>query len=308
MTESTPSNVDRQAVALAPPMVNTPIAPRNSISIVMGDQVLLGLRASRAGGLEYFLAKRSVFGGFSERSARTFQLTQEGWTEAWLVFSATCPAAARAYLNKIDRGDSDAAAVATRRAQFATRATLGSIGNLALVAGFALEPLVVGRNYSLYFTDEAILVADAAAREVDSLAHADLLALNVDGPGAVTKGGGFIGGGIGLGAVEGMAIAGVLNALTTRTSVTTFVEIQDSSKHLLFVHSAMTPDEISLRLKTVHARMRAQAQTASRNQQSSHAQLDPIERLRRLGELHQQGILTDDEFRAAKEGLLANLE
>ena len=43
--------------------------------------------------------------------------------------------------------------------------------------------------------------------------------LEIGGPGLVKTGGGFVGGGFGArGAIEGMAIAAVLNGLTTRTS------------------------------------------------------------------------------------------
>jgi len=46
--------------------------------------------------------------------------------------------------------------------------------------------------------------------------------LEIGGPGLVKTGGGFVGGGFGArGAIEGMAIAAVLNGLTTRTSIKT---------------------------------------------------------------------------------------
>ena len=46
--------------------------------------------------------------------------------------------------------------------------------------------------------------------------------MEIGGSGMVRSGGGFTGGGFGLGgAVEGMAIAAVLNAMTTRTSIKT---------------------------------------------------------------------------------------
>jgi hypothetical protein len=48
------------------------------------------------------------------------------------------------------------------------------------------------------------------------LAEVEVQAVVIGGPGLVKSGGGFIGGGSGaVGAVEGMAIAAVLNALTT---------------------------------------------------------------------------------------------
>jgi hypothetical protein len=39
--------------------------------------------------------------------------------------------------------------------------------------------------------------------------------------------------------------------------------------------------------------------------QAAAPEADPIERLRQLGELHDQGILTDEEFQAQKAKILA---
>ena len=52
--------------------------------------------------------------------------------------------------------------------------------------------------------------------------YSEVEGLEIGGPGLVKTGGGFVGGGFGArGAIEGMAIAAVLNGLTTRTSIKT---------------------------------------------------------------------------------------
>jgi hypothetical protein len=54
--------------------------------------------------------------------------------------------------------------------------------------------------------------------------------LEFSGPGKVTTGGGFIGGGFGLsGAAKGMIAASVLNALTTKTKIHTMIRCECSS-------------------------------------------------------------------------------
>jgi hypothetical protein len=48
----------------------------------------------------------------------------------------------------------------------------------------------------------------------------------------------------------------------------------------------------------------AQQQAAAPPPQAAAPEADPIERLRQLGELHEQGILTDAEFEAQKAKVL----
>ena len=58
--------------------------------------------------------------------------------------------------------------------------------------------------------------------------------LEVGGPGAVATGGGFIGGGFGAeGAVEGMLIASVLNAATSRTKFRTMIAVAHPERQLI---------------------------------------------------------------------------
>ena len=58
------------------------------------------------------------------------------------------------------------------------------------------------------------------------ITYPEVIGIQIEGPGAVSRGGGFIGGGFGFGgALEGIAIATVLNALTTKTNIHTFIQI-----------------------------------------------------------------------------------
>ncbi len=57
--------------------------------------------------------------------------------------------------------------------------------------------------------------------------YRDVEVVDIGGPGLVKSGGGFTGGGHGVtGAMDGMAIAAVLNALTTQTKIKTVVRLQ----------------------------------------------------------------------------------
>lgn len=74
------------------------------------------------------------------------------------------------------------------------------------------------------------------------------------------KGGGFIGGGFGLdGAVSGMLIAGVLNALTTRTSVLTVVALTTTDGEVWFANTSVEPAALRVELAPAFVMVRRNA-------------------------------------------------
>ena len=127
-----------------------------------------------------------------------------------------------------------------------------------------------------------------------------MFAPQVGGPGKVTTGGGFIGGGLGVkGSAEGMLIAEVLNRLTSRTHARTLVEIQTADVAVVLVSDQLTIDQVQEALRPAYWRLRT-AQSASLQVPASDERTDVVGALERLAKLHQSGLLTDDEFRQAK--------
>lgn len=89
-------------------------------------------------------------------------------------------------------------------------------------------------------------------------------AIEIGGPGTTSKGGGFIGGGFGLdGAVSGMLVAGVLNALTTRTSVLTVVAVLASDGEVWFAHTLAEPAAVRVELAPAFVAIRRHARQRS---------------------------------------------
>lgn len=177
---------------------------------------------------------------------------------------------------------------------------LAVVPDCALIGGYGYERLALSGRYDLYFTDSQVLITRPGLPEPKaSLQYRDVLALRVDGPGAITGGGGFIGGDFGaVCAAEGMIVASALNALTTRTTIQTIIEVQDRTRDFVFFHSKETPQQLRLRLLSVEAKLRehaAQSEPASRGPSD-----DPLERLERLNRLYKDGALTDEEFEEAK--------
>jgi hypothetical protein len=81
------------------------------------------------------------------------------------------------------------------------------------VPGSAITP---GGWYDVRFLEDRLVVVACTQAEVP---YGEVEDVEIGGPGLVKTGGGYVGGGFGAtAAIEGMAIAAVLNALTTRTS------------------------------------------------------------------------------------------
>lgn len=108
-------------------------------------------------------------------------------------------------------------------------ATIGYLPEIVFLGGHAPESeLALRGSYDLRFLADRLAVF--ACQRTDALVqipYRDVEVVDIGGPGLVKSGGGFVGGGFGVaGAVEGMAIAAVLNALTTQTRIKTVQGIQ----------------------------------------------------------------------------------
>lgn len=154
-------------------------------------------------------------------------------------------------------------------------------------------PFAVGSKINLSFDANNAHCTNAARTASFSLA--ELAELNISGPGSVTSGGGFIGGGFGVdGALEGMAVATVLNLLTTKTKVHTFLTLIANFGELHLHYAGMEPSALRMALAPVYVRLR---------------RLDPVwqeSRLKILAAQHSAGLLTDDDLSAAKKRLLVS--
>ena len=166
----------------------------------------------------------------------------------------------------------------------------------------------------LVFTDGALEIHHAAAAGgpalIRSVPFGEHSTLEVGGPGEVVSGGGFSGGGIGLvGAAEGMLIAGFLNAVTTKRTVTSVIAYGDIEHEGFFVKHDVRPEELRARLSFAFVGLRAikaahQAHLAAHTSPPTGG--DFLARLERLAALHNAGALTDDEFALGKAKLLAD--
>lgn len=195
------------------------------------------------------------------------------------------------------------------RALNATR-KLVEVRGCVVQAGFGFEEFERGTATDLYFEEHRLVITRASSPEtIAVMPYANVVALRVDGPGAVNSGGGFMGGGFGVkGALEGMAVAAILNKLTTRTSVTTIIEIQDQERDVIWLCDSATPAQLDFSLKPVYAKLRTAHGMPAQEMYPkpapvpalAEAPTDVVLQLEKLVELRRSGVLTDDEFERAK--------
>lgn len=115
---------------------------------------------------------------------------------------------------------------------------------------------VEGETVHLEFTNRAISVSGADQTKIE-LALAEVADVVVSGPGTVTTGSGFIGGGFGIaGALEGIGMATILNTISTRTKIHTFIGLITNVGELHVHYSGLEPGALRMALAPVFTSLR----------------------------------------------------
>jgi Short C-terminal domain len=160
---------------------------------------------------------------------------------------------------------------------------------------------VVSGGATIFFERGVVALCIGTISNVTLLPYEAITGLSFGGRGAVVtrSGGGIIGGGFGLkGAVEGMAMASVANAMLTKTTTSreAIVQLTWQEGHVVLRNTQYLPATLARPLDQVLERLRDSARAADTH--------DLVAKLAQLGELHATGVLSDEEFVAAKARLL----
>jgi hypothetical protein len=157
-------------------------------------------------------------------------------------------------------------------------------------SGYSFAP---GESVNLRFGSDTLVVMAADESIAEKIPYLEIVDVSISGPGNITTGGGFIGGGFGVGgALQGMAVATVLNLLTTQTKIHTFITAVTHVGELHVHYGGMEPGALRISLSEVFTRLR---------------HLDPTwlrARLERLDALRAQAVLSQGEFDRLKQRLL----
>jgi hypothetical protein len=98
-----------------------------------------------------------------------------------------------------------------------------------------------------------------------------------------------------------MAIAAVLNVLTTRTAVTTVIRVQAPAAELFVLYTRQPPDQLRMGLSQPLGAIRAARTIAAR----PAVPVSPVEELARLAAMLESRLLTREEFDLLKARLLS---
>lgn len=165
--------------------------------------------------------------------------------------------------------------------------------------------LHVGDKCDLAFMDNLVKVRFSNGFEYPIL-YFLITALEIGGPGAQQTGGGFIGGGFGVeGAATGMLVGSALNLLTTRRRVKTVICLQEQDDELFLGYGGETPEQLRMRLSPVFTVLRQEESRRSTDPPTASAEpVHSVDRLAKLADLLEKGLITPEEFAKLKTDIL----
>jgi hypothetical protein len=270
----------------------------------------IGWQWPENGGGPTFAIITRTFAG-SRKIQENFPLTEEGWASAWRELVRRSPGnaakieetlEARLVRDRLRERESAGTAETAELDAY----SLAIVPDVQLLGGYAATTdMTIGERYDVRFlADQLVVFPFRLPHGLLQLPYGDLETVDIGGPGLVKSGGGFVGGGFGaVGALQGMAVAAVLNALTTRTKITTVLRIQSSASELFLLNTKMTPGQLRMHLSRPLGAIRAARAAPAAHQAASVS--SPVDELAKLASMLQNGLLTREEFDLLKARLLA---
>jgi len=144
-----------------------------------------------------------------------------------------------------------------------------------------------------------------------------VVGLQIGGQGIYTTGGGWVGGGVGFnGAMQGAAMASMLNALETRVHNDCLMRLCFEDAELNFQILDVTPRDLELKLSPIRLHLERQLGVSSSSTMglsgtvgipSKSSSKDLKTKLQEIKQAFEAGLLTKDEYEAKRSGLLENL-
>lgn len=157
------------------------------------------------------------------------------------------------------------------------------------------------KKVRLFVVPDAIRIALSASGALIDIPFTEIHEVEISGPGTTTNNAGISGGGFGLeGFVKGAVTAALINAATTKSSTNTFARMLTTTGELYLHTSQAEPAQLKIRLSQVYVYLANKARNASAS--SIHGAV--AEEITKLHKLKQDGLIDDDEYKAAKGKLL----
>lgn len=259
---------------------------------------------NRKSDVMFVISRTTALGG--DKTLHAYPLTEDGWAKAWaqmIKLSNDLATEMSAVVQRIDETRTRTAATEAWRKEREELGVIAAIPGCELLGGHGFDPqLKIGEQCDLYFTEEGLWVTRARLQKPwirAPYSSSRALAFSKSGP---RSGGLGAGGFAAIALTEGVIAAGLLSSLTARYSVQTIIRYQGLDFEAFFFCSTFTPDQLRIELSVPEGRI--QAATASAGPAALTEPEDLTIRLQRLGELFRSGLLSQDEFSAAKAKLL----
>lgn len=178
---------------------------------------------------------------------------------------------------------------------------------VATVQGGSGMPVLRGEVVWLGCRDNCIAVSRIDAQQDFAIPYADLVSIEVHGPGTESSNAGIWGGGFGFeGAMKGILIASVINWLTSRRATNTFVRIATSKAEVLLHTSTLEPSQLRLILSPAFVQVEANRQVPHPRQGGNENLLS--NEIKKLHRMRRDGALSEEEFTLAKAKLLSKAD
>jgi hypothetical protein len=153
----------------------------------------------------------------------------------------------------------------------------------------------------LLLTPEGLKIALVSNGASVDIPFTEIHELEISGPGTTTNNAGISGGGFGLeGFAKGAVAAALINAATTKNSTNTFARMLTTTGELYLHTSQAEPAQLKIGLSQVFVSIA----NKTRNSSNSSIQGAVTEEITKLHKLKQDGLIDDDEYKAAKSKLL----
>ena len=168
-----------------------------------------------------------------------------------------------------------------------------------VVGGAGWEPMH-DTSIDVKIASDALVFYDFKRIKKISLPYGEIRSIDIGGPGKVTSGGGFAGGGFGEGALVGMGIATLANILTTHSSTKTYVRLLLEDAELILLSSDTEPDKMRILLSPLFVK--------STKMLEHKPEIDSNSMTRQLVELkglHESGALSDEQYKKAVDKIVS---
>lgn len=184
--------------------------------------------------------------------------------------------------------------------------TLSSQGDVVIDSvylGGASIPLKVYEKTLIHVSPNGFLIGQPG-ESLWSASFEGLYGIQISGEGLYQTGGGWIGGGFGVsGALQGAAFAMVMNALTTRTHNDCYFRFVYPGIDGNFQVLSHSPRDLEIALSGIRNWLETRKIGESK-QPSATEKTSNVEQLEKLWDLHQKGILSEEEFQKEKRKII----